>query len=311
MELRHLISFLAIADERHFGRAAARLHLAQPSLSAHLQRLERAVGTRLVDRTSHDVTLTPAGVVFRDQVRDIVARLDRAALAARAVAAGREGTVRAGYNFPAGRYVLPATLATLAERHPGIDVDMREMRTGPQLAALDEKRIDVAMVYGRPASPNLRHRLLLRVPLVAVVGLAHRLAGRERVPFGELAGEPCILFRRDQSSAMYDAILAAAERSGIRLTVADRVDDPGATAILASVRPVVGFASALRARHTDGRTTAVALYDPVPTLDLHAVWRDEPAELADAFVDCLPDPAEIHRRSLESGSDERVHDVPL
>ncbi|PPK64105.1 LysR substrate-binding domain-containing protein [Actinokineospora auranticolor] len=291
MELRHLVSFLAIAEELHFGRAAARLHLAQPSLSQHLQRLERSVGVELVSRNSHEVRLTPAGEAFRELARDVVARVDKAAHAARAAAAGRAGTIRVGYNFPAGQRVLPGALATLAARYPLIDVDMQEMRTGPQLAALDDGRIDVAMVYGKPTSARLRHRHLLKVPLVAVVGVRHRWAGREKVPFGELAGESCILFARAQSAAMYDAIFSAAERCGIRLTVAEEVDDPGATGILASVKPVVGFASAARAANvgTSAQTVVVKLYDPVPTLDLYAVWvANDHAPLVAAFVDCLP-----------------------
>ncbi|GAA5069292.1 DNA-binding transcriptional LysR family regulator [Thermocatellispora tengchongensis] len=298
IELRHLISFLAIAEELHFGRAAARLHLAQPSLSQHLQRLERSVGVELVARNSHEVRLTPAGEAFRERAQDIVARVRRAAQAARAAAAGRAGTVRVGYNFPAGQRVLPAALATLNARHPEIDLEMSEMRTGPQLAALGEGRLDVAMVYGRPLAADLRSRHLLRVPLVAVVGLRHPWAARERVPFVELAGESCILFNRAQSSAMYDAIFSAAQTSGIRLTVAEEVDDPHATAIIAAIKPVVGFASALRGRMADGatggpRTKTVRLYDPVPILDLYAVWRAQPGPLVEAFLSCLPASSEV------------------
>ncbi|MEV0621429.1 LysR family transcriptional regulator [Nonomuraea sp. NPDC050404] len=293
MELRHLISFLAIAEELHFGRAAARLHLAQPSLSQHLQRLERSVGAELVHRNSHEVRLTPAGEAFREMAADIVNRVQRAGQAARAAAAGRAGTIRVGYNFPAGQRVLPATLAAINARHAGIDVEMFEMRTGPQLAALEDNRLDVAMVYGRPTAAGLRSRSLLRVPLVAVIGQRHPWAGREQVAFGELANEPCILFRRDQSSAMYDAIFSAAKASGIRLNVAEEVDDPGATAIIAAVKPVVGFASAVRGRQAGGapggpRTTTVRLYDPVPMLDLHVVWHAEHEPVVDAFLACLP-----------------------
>ncbi|WP_199432916.1 LysR family transcriptional regulator [Qaidamihabitans albus] len=290
MELRHLVSFLAIADELHFGRAAARLHLAQPSLSHHLRRLERSVDVELVSRNSHEVKLTPAGEAMVDLARDIVSRVERAGQAARAAAAGRAGTLRIGYNFPAGQRALPAALTTFAASHPAVDVDMVEQRTGPQLAALGEGKLDIAMVYGRPNAPTMRSKRLLRVPLVAIVGTRHPWARRERVPFGELAGEPCVLFHRAQSSAMYDTILSAAQASGIRLTVAEEVDDPGATAILAAIKPVVGFASAPRGKVAarGPRTAAVALYDPVPLLDLYAVWRAEPGPLVEAFLPCLP-----------------------
>ncbi|PXY23269.1 LysR family transcriptional regulator [Prauserella sp. PE36] len=292
MELRHLVSFLAIAEELHFGRAAASLHLAQPSLSQHLRRLERAVGVELVARNSHEVRLTPAGEAFLDLARDIVARVDQAGKAARAAATGSAGTLRIGYNFPAGQRVLPGALTALDSRRPAVDVEMFEMRTGPQLAALADGKLDVAMVYGRPNSTTLRSRRLLRVPLVAIVGEKHRWAGRQRVPFGELADESCVLFNRAQSAAMYDTILSAAQSSGIQLTIADEVDDPGATAILTAIKPVVGFASAARGAFGGSpgspRTTSVALYDPVPMLDLYAVWADGQNPLVDAFLACLP-----------------------
>ncbi|WP_235487182.1 LysR family transcriptional regulator, partial [Frankia sp. AvcI1] len=98
MELRHLVSFLAIADELHFGRAAARLHLSQPSLSQQLQRLERSLGVELVARTSHDVRLTAAGKAFEAEARAIISQMRKATHTAREVAAGRTGVVSVGYN---------------------------------------------------------------------------------------------------------------------------------------------------------------------------------------------------------------------
>ncbi|NKQ58664.1 LysR family transcriptional regulator [Amycolatopsis sp. K13G38] len=293
MEFRHLVSFLAIAEELHFGRAAARLHLTQPSLSQQLQRLERTLGVELVARTSHEVRLTSAGRAFEVEARAIVAQMDKAAHSAREAAAGRTGTVRVGYNFPAGQHILPATLAKMHAEFPDVTVKLEEKRTGPQLASLAEGGLDIALVYGRPVTADFQYRRLLRLPMVAVVGQNHKWAGRPGVPFAELARQPCILFDREQCPAMYDAILSAAERTGIRLNVAHVIDDPGATAILVSVKPLVGFASASRGMFAGAaaggvRPVPVQLYDPVPTIDLYAVWRDaETNRLREAFLDCL------------------------
>jgi DNA-binding transcriptional LysR family regulator len=103
MEIRHVMAFLAIAEELHFGRAAARLHLAQPSLSQQLQRLERDVGVRLVARSSHEVGLTPAGEAFEPEARALVAQMRKASEAAREAAAGRCGRMSVGFNFLAGQ----------------------------------------------------------------------------------------------------------------------------------------------------------------------------------------------------------------
>lgn len=154
MEFRHLVSFITIAEELHFGRAAQRLHLTQPSLSAQLQKLEKSLGVQLVARNSHEVKLTPAGREFEGQARIIVAQMDRAAQVAKATAAGRAGTLNIGYNLPASRHVLPDALTKMTEQHPDIVVSLWEKRTGPQLAALSDGSLDLALVYG-PRAPRI------------------------------------------------------------------------------------------------------------------------------------------------------------
>lgn len=296
MEFRHLVSFIALAEELHFGRAAQRLHLTQPSLSAQLQKLEKSLQVQLVARTSHEVRLTPAGREFELQARQIIAQLDRAAEAAKATAAGRAGSLNIGYNLPASRHVLPDALAQLTDRHPGISVSLWEKRTGPQLAALAEGSLDLAMVYGHPSTADFRYRRLLhRIPLVAVVGRQHRWAHRSHVPFAELRDQDCVLFARDQCPAMYDTILRSAAQTRISLNITHIADDPGATAHIVSVRPLVGFASLPRAVSAGMGSSgtdpvAVKLVDPVPTLDLHVVWRaDEQNPAVALFLDCLAD----------------------
>ncbi|MRH88303.1 LysR family transcriptional regulator [Nocardia sp. SYP-A9097] len=294
MEFRHLLSFIAIAEELHFGRAALRLHLTQPSLSAQLQKLEKSLGVQLVARNSHEVRLTPAGREFELQARQIVAQLDRAARSARATAEGRAGTLNIGYNLPASRHVLPDALVRMTDRHPDIVVSLWEKRTGPQLTALSDGSLDIALVYGHPSTADFRYRRLLhRVPLVAVVGRRHRWADRPGVSFAELQDQECVLFAREQCPSMYDAIFRAAAESRISLSVAQYADDPGATAHMVSVRPLVGFASLPRAISMGmgtpaSKSVAVKLMDPVPTLDLYAVWRSaETNPAVSAFLDCV------------------------
>lgn len=293
MEFRHLLSFLAIAEELHFGRAAAKLHLTQPSLSQQLQRLERSLGVELVSRTSHQVRLTTAGRAFEVEARAIVAQMGKAVHSAQAAAAGRSGTVRVGYNFPASLHILPATLARMDAEFPDVTVELEEKRTAPQLTALAAGDLDIALVYGRPMTSGFRYRQLLRLPMVALVGQGHMWAGRSGVPFAELARQPCVLSSRELCPAMYDTIVSAAEHTGIRLNVTQVVDDPGATGILVSVKRLVGFTSASRGMFVGAapggvRLMPVKLYSPVPTIDLYVVWRDDDASgPRTAFLDCL------------------------
>ena len=282
------MAFLAIADELHFGRAAARLHLAQPSLSQQLQRLERAVGVPLVARTSHEVRLTAAGRAFQVEARRLLRQSEAAVRTARDVAAGRLGRVRIGFNYPAGRRILPDVLARLRTDHPGVTTTLREFRSGPQLVALENGEIDVAFVGGPPASARLRSQWLMSVPLVAVVAPGHPWAGRQAVTGRDLAEQPCVLFSRDSSPAMYDELVSAAERHGGRLDVVDEVDDPVATAVVVSASSAVGFTSAIRAEDLlISNLVAVPLVDPVPTMALYAVWVAEPEETAEPAMNAF------------------------
>ncbi|HEX3781785.1 MAG TPA: LysR family transcriptional regulator [Pseudonocardiaceae bacterium] len=293
MEFRHLQGFLAIADELHFGRAAAKLHITQPSLSQQLQRLERTLGVQLVARTTHEVRLTPAGQAFEAEARVIVAQVERAKWSAREAAAGRAGVVRVGYNFPAEQHVLPPVLERMQAEFPNVTVELERKQTGPQLASLLDGALDIAFVYGRPTTPTLLSRRLLRLPLVAVVGHRHKWAGRPGVPFAELAKQTCVLFRRELCPAMYDTIVQAATEAGITLNVTHELDDPAATEIIVSARHLVGFASASRAMLAGSvaggaRVAPVPLYGPVPLIDLYVVWRADPNnQPQDSFLECL------------------------
>ncbi|TQC45024.1 LysR family transcriptional regulator [Rhodococcus sp. WS4] len=302
MEFRHIVSFITIAEELHFGRAASRLHLTQPSLSAQLQKLEKSLGVRLVARTSHEVKLTSAGREFEAQARLIVTQMEKAARIARATADGRSGTLSVGYNMPASRHVLPSALAKMSAVHPDVVVSLWEKRTGPQLADLADGTLDIALVYGHPRTADFRYRLVLRkIPLVAVVGKGHVWAGRAAVPFAELASQECVMFSRDQCPAMYDSIFGAASDSRISLDVAQTADDPGATAHMVSVKPLVGFASLPRASSgglgaMGANSVAVKLFDPIPTIDLYAVWRSvEVNPAVFSFLDCVDNFDELQR----------------
>ncbi|WIX75953.1 LysR substrate-binding domain-containing protein [Amycolatopsis carbonis] len=293
MEYRHVLAFLAIADELHFGRAALRLHLTQPSLSQQLQRLECTLGVELVARTTHEVHLTRAGQAFEVEARELVRLVEQAGRPARKAAAGRSGTIRVGYNFPAAQHVLPSVMEKMQADRPDVAVVLEEKRTGPQLQALERGALDVALVYGRPATAKFRYRRLMRLSLVAVVRQRHKWAGRPGVPFAELAGQPCVLFERELCPAMYDAIVRAADEAGIGLDVVHEIDHPATTEILVTARSLVGFASISRAMLAGAvaggaRTVAVPLYDPVPAVDLYAVWRDDQDDrLRDSFLECL------------------------
>ena len=144
--LRHLRYFVAVAEELHFGRAAARLHMAQPPLSQRIRGLERELGVRLFDRTSRRVELTPAGRLLLDEARGLLARADALTATMERLRGGELGELRAGVPPEIGASVLAELLTSFRAAGPDVRLELREATTGEQLEGLAAGELDVGVV---------------------------------------------------------------------------------------------------------------------------------------------------------------------
>lgn len=214
VELRHLRCFVAVADELHFGRAAERLGMAQPPLSQQIARLEEKLGTRLFERTSRRVELTEAGSVLVGHARRLLAAAEEAVSSVQRVGRGEAGTISVGFTTAAMLLELPAIIRRFRARYPGVHLDLREMSTASQLAALREGELDLGFVR-QPAPESLIHiEPAMREPLVVAVGTEHRCAGMETVAPAELANEDFVLFPREVAPGLYSQVLEICLEAG-------------------------------------------------------------------------------------------------
>jgi DNA-binding transcriptional LysR family regulator len=215
MELRQLRYFVAVAEELHFGRAAARVHIAQPPLSQQIKGLEAELGVLLLQRTRRSVALTPAGAAFLEQARDILARAGQAAETARRVQAGEEGRLAVGFVNPAMDAFLARTVAAFRTRRPGVALTLVEAATVEQVEEVRAGRLDLGFIrlYGEPPA-GLAVRLACREPYVLALPRGHRLARRDRVALFALQGEPVILTPARYGAALRAAMLTALARAG-------------------------------------------------------------------------------------------------
>jgi DNA-binding transcriptional LysR family regulator len=310
METRHIEAFLAVADELHFGRAAKLLHLTQPSLSQQLKRLERQLGVELVSRTSRVVQLTPAGQAFQADAKRILSEVRRATNTAREIAAGRVGNISIGFNGRAGQLIMPRSLAQLHESYPNITTKLSSGRSGAQLAALARGDLDVGLLYGAPSTSGpLLSRQIVPMRIGALVSHDHMLAKRSSVAIRELADLPCVMFQRETSPAMYDAIMAAAELAGAFPRVEEYVNDSTSTEIIVAARPYVGFASFITVNEPRPMgLKVVPLVDPEPVVELQAAWRmDSVNEAVQAFLESL----DATRKYLQSAAEGEVNGKSL
>src|SRR5664279_343581 len=198
MELRQLRYFVALAEELHFGRAAAREHIGQSSLSQQLQRLERELGVVLLERTTHHVRLTAAGAVFLIDARQVLAQVDRAVTAAQRAASStpslRVGIVDASYDS------MPLILAQVQLRYPELEIHQVEVGVPDQFQRLLDGRLDVGIGRATLAPPAVAAELFRLDPLGVLVARGHPFASASTVPVAALAGRPRAYRRRPGSS---------------------------------------------------------------------------------------------------------------
>ncbi|HYD30533.1 MAG TPA: LysR substrate-binding domain-containing protein [Azospirillaceae bacterium] len=217
MDLRHLRYFVAVAEELHFGRAAERLHIAQPPLSQQIKALETELGVRLFHRTKRRVDLTEAGRLFLDEACAVLARAERAVTTAQRAGRGELGRLAVGYTgSTAYNPLVPRIIRHFRESFPTVELTLQDMHTMEQAPALLEGRIDVG--FCRPPVPDPDGLLsilpLLEEPLVAALPAAHPQAPAATVTLAGLAHDPFILYPRAIGPGLFDRIVAACREAG-------------------------------------------------------------------------------------------------
>ncbi|WP_311790807.1 MULTISPECIES: LysR family transcriptional regulator [Pantoea] len=254
IELRHLRYFLAVAEELHFGRAAQRLNISQPPLSQQIMQLEQEIAAKLFTRTNRSVQLTPAGQQFLSDARAILQQVEQAAGRAARLERGEEGELRIGFTSSAPFTGLVSdALYQFRQRWPQVHIQMQEINTRQQLAPLHEGQLDLGVMRNTALPSDLRHQLLLREPLRAVVHWAHPLADAESISISDLANEPFVFFDPQGGTALHGEILSLLHRYHIKPYIMQEVGE--AMTILGLVATGLGVsilpASFARARLAD------------------------------------------------------------
>jgi DNA-binding transcriptional LysR family regulator len=288
-DLRHLRHFVAVAEHLHFGRAAAALHISQPPLSRSIQDLEARLGTTLLERSRRKVELTPAGVWYLEEARQVLGRLERAGRLVRERAAGGEGSLRIGFVTIADYSVLPQILARYKAAHPAVSLALRELVTEAQLEALGSGELDLGFVLPPLPSREIVSIVVNREPLVIALPARHRLArikGALRVR--ALADEPFVMVPANLARGLSDIVLGLCARAGFAPRIAQEAVQMQTVVSLVSSGLGVAIvpASLLHLRRSGVVYRPVA--DSHPKIELRLAWRRD-ARLAplDHFVDLV------------------------
>ncbi|MEW5562762.1 LysR family transcriptional regulator [Enterobacter asburiae] len=208
IELRHLRYFVAVAEELHFGRAAARLNISQPPLSQQIQILEQQIGARLFARTNRSVSMTAAGKQFLNDARQILMQVEEAAARAARLHHGETGELRIGFTSSAPFIqAVSDTLSRFRRQYPDVHLQTRESNTREQIAPLNEGALDLGLMRKTQLPDTLDWQVILREPLLAMVPRDHRLAQCDAVTLTELVQEPLVFFDPRVGTGLYDDIL--------------------------------------------------------------------------------------------------------
>lgn len=273
-ELFQLRCFVALAEELHFGRAAARLHMTQPPLSRQIQLLEHALSVRLLERTSRSVRLTAAGQVFYRDAVSMLRHADQAAALASRIEKGEAGRVTMGFTAVAGYDLLPRIIRAAQRALPHIDIVLREMVSREQLDGLASGAMDIGFVRPLPVDAAIEQRLLLREPLVLALHANHRLAKKRSVRPDDLQNEPVIMYSPHEGKYFYDLIAGLFAASGVRTRHVQHLDQTHT--IIGLVRGGVGLAIVPASAMT--LPFADVVYKPLWQSDIHAelylAWRN-------------------------------------
>lgn len=274
MELRHLRYFVAVAEERHFGRAAERLHIAQPPLSQQIRRLESELGEPLLYRTTRSVELSPAGEVLLQRAREILAAAEAAVADARRAAHGEYGRLAVGFTGSSTYEMLPALAAALRRELPGVALELRgELLTPAQVARLIDGTLDLGLLRPPVRERELSIEVLRSEPLIAVLPESHPLAALDSVPLEQLGAEPFVTYPSHFRSVLHDAVQDACEAHGFKPRAAHEVAE---TATLVSF-VAAGLGVSLVPASVRHMTVRGAIYRPLsednPQVELAAAWR--------------------------------------
>ncbi len=288
MELRRLYSFIAVAEELNFTKAARRLQIAQPPVSRHIRDLETELGVKLFERTSSRVFLTDAGRGFLNEVRVALQHVSQAVEAARLAGRPGTGTVRLGIGKGLGD-VVGRIVNDYLRLYPKIEIDVRDIASGFQTEAFSERKIDVGFMRMPIDAPQLASAPLFQEPFSVVLRKSSPLAKYKGLRLRDLARETLLLIDRRISPGAYDQTLALFREQRIEPKVVSTATMPyeEAGSILVDSGKGIYLALGRNPVHPSfaDRLITLPLREPTAVIEVRIVWRkDEQANTALDFV---------------------------
>jgi DNA-binding transcriptional LysR family regulator len=275
MDLRRLRTFVAVAEENGFARAAERLALAQPAVSKHIKDLEDHFGGPLLERRPDGVRPTYAGEQLLNGARDLITKATEIEARVKAAARGDQGVLSLGFNETVSwGSIIPKAIHEFSRRYPNVKLTLKPMISTDQVVALHAKRIDGGFLFHRDtADPALTGIAVLEDPMLLAVPRGSKWAKNPPHGLAELAGEPFIWIPRHVAPTYYDRVMSHCHKAGLHPEVVQEAMDGSALLSLVAVGMGLSFVPAAARPRCPDDVALVKVSDLTLVLTLEFVWR--------------------------------------
>jgi len=214
VELKHLTSFVAVADQLSFVRAAMQLHISQPALTGQIQKLEEELGVQLLARNRRTVKLTDVGTIFLEEARATLARAMQAADRAQKAARGEFGRLKIAFVSSAALEIVPRIVIEFRKQHPEVTLDLINLQTANQIEGLLEKTIDIGFLRLPLSNDQLSITVIHRERFVVILPKEHRLAREKQLRIAQLRNESFVAYGRHWAPGFFDSVMQLCSREG-------------------------------------------------------------------------------------------------
>ncbi|BAU67386.1 LysR family transcriptional regulator [Stanieria sp. NIES-3757] len=288
LDLQHLQTFLVVAEEMNFGRAAERLHIAQPPLSRQIQRLEKNLGVELFNRSKPQIQLTSAGKVFVREATKILKQVDLGVQLTQRASRGEIGKLAIAFEGSSLSDLVPRSIQSFRQQFPEVEILIQEMPTKQQIQALLEERIDLGFIVPQQQLDNLMSEIILEESLVVAIAKDHPLASQEKIEIGQLQQESFLVGFNDGSCGLDRTVIQVCQQAGF---------EPKLMSVTNEMQLILGFIStgmgvALLPNSIRNIQRKGVVYLPLQsstvTSSLAIAWReDTPCSTLDNFLNIV------------------------
>ena len=291
MNLRDLRYLVALAEHKHFGRAAQASFVSQPTLSTQIRKLEEELDVALVERTPRKVLLTEVGREIAQRAREVLNEVEQIRQIARRTKDPESGTVRLGIFPTLGPYLLPHVVPRIRERFPRLELLLVEEKTETVLRQLREGRLDAGVLAQPIHDDQLHQQFLFEEPFLLAVPEHHPLAARKQLKLDDLSDQSLLLLEeghclRDQALEVCQ-LAGASERTGFRATSLETLRQMVAAGVGVTLLPELAVRPPVA---SSGDVQLLRFQDPVPRREIAMYWRS-----TNVYRDFLPRLAEVFR----------------